>query len=114
MPDPSQDSVLNGVKKLYPQIAQLQLARDAQQPQNGQFIQALMQMCQQFVGQAMSQAAQIPGGPPGAGSPQPGGPPPGAMGGPGMGSPGAPPQAVSAQPGAMDEIRRMLSATTSP
>src|SRR4051812_7092784 len=84
MADTRQDTVIDGLKKLFPNIAQLQLSSDAQQ--HMQFIQGLMSAVQKYlVGDAQNAA----GGAPGAG---PGGPPPGApgpLGSPGgMGAPG--------------------------
>lgn len=133
MADTRQDTVVDGLKKLFPTIAQLQLASDAQQ--HMPFIQGLMGALQKYIvqdaqkaAQGAQQAAQGAAGAPG-GAPGPMGGPPG-MGGPAGGPPSmtppmaggpmAAPNQVAPGGGAgfaglapnltnMDEIRRMLN-----
>lgn len=96
MADTRQDNVIDGLKKVFTTIAQLQLSPDAQQHQ--QVITGLMTAIQKYIvmdaqkaaaGQA-GMAGGSPGGPPGMGGP--GGPSPmgGAPGGAPGGMPGAP------------------------
>lgn len=112
------NTVLAGLKKEFSAIANLKLADDAAQPQNAQFLDALMQMIQGFVTKAQVASLGPPQMPPGGAPPAPGaqpGSPPGAGGaGLGVGPPGSAPPAVSNNPNAMDEIRRMMSATANP
>lgn len=105
MADTRQDTVVDGLKKLFPQIAQLQLASDASQHMD--VIQGLQQAIQQYIQldaqkaaqgqqQMAAQAAQgaAAGGPPGMGSGGPPGMGGGAPGGMGQ-SPMTPGQAGS-------------------
>jgi hypothetical protein len=118
MPPTSGDStVIDGLKKLLGQLAQLQAAPDAQQLAGPlqQLQQAIIGIIRQGAANdaAMHAAQRRPGGPLGA----PGqGPPPGAGGPPppaaaGMAGPGAPMQGVTPGPTDADELRRMLTAS---
>lgn len=105
-PKSGDTSVIDGLKKMVSDVAQLQAAPDAQQLMGP--LQQLQQMLIGLIRQgaaadAASQAAmRQPGGPLGRPGPGAGGPPPGA-------GPAQPMQGMSPGPTDADELRRMLS-----
>jgi hypothetical protein len=117
-PGSSQQTAIDGLKKVYTELAGLMLLPDS--AQHMQFLTGIQQGIQKYVmSQGMQAAGQPmpggggPGGPPGGGAP-PGGP--GGMGpGPGPRQ-GPPPGAGGPMQGPLnmpnpDELKRMLGAT---
>lgn len=121
MADTRQDTVIDGLRKVYVQLGNVKLAPDANQMQNAKFLDGLMTAIQQFIiaaGQATIGAGAAPAGPVSGGM---GGPPGmGGMASMAGGLPGQPPvgpgapmgggnMGLTVPPGNMDDLRRVLA-----
>lgn len=121
MADVAQDTVIGGLKKLFPTISNLLLSPDANQ--HKQFIDGLMNGIRTYISSQAQSTIQggggQGGGPAGAQSAPPAGPPP-------AGQPPGPPLAnapgggggmtglMGAASSNPDELRRLLTSTTNP